>query len=99
MRLQGLILPLLLMASATSAEPVRPWAKLSPEQKEIVVNRVARSCKFPKAWFVIKAQGELHLRPTHDGKPSQVDCALRLLKPYAPFMGFVGNETYDPDIK
>jgi len=47
----------------------------------------------------MRSANELQLKPSRDAKFSQVDCVFQHLKPYDPFMGFVGNEAYDPKAK
>jgi hypothetical protein len=83
----------------TSPPDPSSWTLLSPKRKATLLDTISRKCRVPRSWFIIKGQSELHLRPSRDGKPSQVECALRLLRPYNPFLGLVGNETYDPEIK
>jgi len=83
----------------TSPPDPSAWTLLSRNRKAAVLDTISKKCRVPRSWFVIKDQSELHLRPSHDGKPSQVECALRLLRPYNPFLGLIGNETYDPDLK
>jgi hypothetical protein len=76
-----------------------PWASMSPQRKAILLDEISRRCKIPRAWFVIKGSDGLRLRPKPGTPFEPVDCALKRLQPYNPFMGFVGNETYNPDRK
>jgi hypothetical protein len=72
---------------------------MSAEQQDAAIRKISKECEVPTSWFFIKGRNELHFRPARDANYSRVDCALKRLRPYNPFMGFVGNETYHPEIK
>ena len=71
-------------------------------EKRSLLNSTADQCKLARSAFEIGVKGELHLKPSPDASYPSIHCALtrlRAVKGSFSKMGFVGNETYDPETK
>jgi len=75
---------------------------MSLGEKQQALNIVADQCKLVRSAFEVGDKGELHLKPPPSSSYTSVHCALarlRAIKGSFDRVGFVGNETYDPDRK
>ncbi len=61
------------------------------------LDAISAKCHSPRKWLKNRG-GAIQLRPSSTADYQQVDCVLKALRgTNAGPLGFVGNETYDPN--
>jgi len=87
---------LLLVAMLLAAGCAKPES-----EKQKALDAIATRCHLPTSVFKLEDSGELHFVPSPDAKFESVDCAVKAAQAAHLFtkIGFVGNETYEPEKK
>jgi acyl-CoA reductase-like NAD-dependent aldehyde dehydrogenase len=77
------------------------WSKMSKAARTTALNAIADECKLPRKTFSVEANGEWHIRPPRSANYEDVDCGLRKVREVLGLqrMGFVGNESSEPEKK
>jgi hypothetical protein len=70
-----------------------------PPLSQAILDDVLKKCKWRKTDGFVGFVGddELQFQPDPKADYDRVDCVLQGIKPYAPRMGFVGNEAYSAE--